>query len=158
MRRPPGPEGQQDSLRVRNDPSSRRFQLGRGISVRSKKKPFTGAVKGFEGLEDLGALAFVVEQCRKGRLVPRRTETLVLQQDCRCSCARSDKEAACPLITFPSALFAGLRRDRPRRATRQGMSASPTRSALFLASGMAHRVRSCPTGTMAGIRLEAPIP
>ena len=27
--------------------------------VHTKKKPFTGAVKGFEGLEDLGALAFV---------------------------------------------------------------------------------------------------
>jgi len=59
MRRPTGPEGQQDSLRGGNGRGGRRFQLGWQISEWPKKKPFTGVVKGFEGLEDLGAVAFV---------------------------------------------------------------------------------------------------
>jgi hypothetical protein len=47
MRRPPGPEGQQDSLREGNDRDGGGFQLGCETLFRPKKKPFT---RGCEGL------------------------------------------------------------------------------------------------------------
>jgi|UPI00055EB551 hypothetical protein len=58
MRRPPGPEDHQDGLRDGNGRGEAGFQLGYEIRA-AKEKALHGQVKGFEGLEDLGALAFV---------------------------------------------------------------------------------------------------